>query len=67
MGVHLDQIGSSGRPKYSELPIQVRGLPPVVAIACGEGHTLTLDKDGYVWAWGVKAPAPEKIAGLNLF
>lgn len=64
---HLNQIGPSGRPKYSELPIQVKGLPPVVAIACGEGHILTLDKDGFVWTWGLNAPVPEKIAGFNLF
>lgn len=35
----------------SPVPLQVRGLSGVVAIAAG-GHSLALKGDGTVWAWG---------------
>lgn len=57
-----------GRKKYySELPVQVKELPKIIAIACGEDHTLALDKDGYVWCLGAGQPEPKKIDGLKLF
>jgi hypothetical protein len=33
-------------------PVQVSGLSPVAAIACGARHSLALKTDGTVWAWG---------------
>ncbi|MEO0248411.1 MAG: hypothetical protein ABIN58_02485, partial [candidate division WOR-3 bacterium] len=64
---NLSQPGFSGQPFYSERPIQVKGIPRIVAVACGEDHTLALDRDGFVWTWGASEPVPKKIAGLRLF
>ncbi|MFP2934870.1 RCC1 domain-containing protein, partial [Pyxidicoccus sp. 3LG] len=33
-------------------PAKVNGLPPIKAIAAGASHSLALDVDGHVWAWG---------------
>jgi alpha-tubulin suppressor-like RCC1 family protein len=66
-GGHLmGRGGPSGKARYSPVPFKVDGLPPIVAVACGESHALALDKNGYVWTWGAKARSPEKIPGLNL-
>jgi len=64
----LDQVGPSGETLYSPSPIRVEGLPPIVAIACGEDHTLALDRDGFVWTWGHRnmTRKPVKVAGLRL-
>ncbi|MCX7975276.1 MAG: hypothetical protein N3B16_12395, partial [Candidatus Aminicenantes bacterium] len=65
---HLDQIGSpSGAKEYSELPIQVKGIPPAVAIACGQKYSFVVDQDGFVWFWGWDQNSPKKIKGLKLF
>lgn len=32
--------------------VQVPGLADVVAVAAGRGHSLALDDDGVLWAWG---------------
>jgi len=42
------QIGDEG----VATPFQVGGLSAVVAIACGDNHSLALKADGTVWAWG---------------
>ena len=34
-------------------PVQVPGLPPIRAIACGSYHSIALATDGTVWAWGL--------------
>ena len=34
------------------LPLQVRGLPPMMAIAAGVEHSLALTREGVVWTWG---------------
>jgi alpha-tubulin suppressor-like RCC1 family protein len=36
-------------------PVQVRGLTTVTAIAGGVAHSLALNSDGTVWAWGTGA------------
>ena len=36
-------------------PAEIKGLPPVSALACGHGHVLALDRKGKVWAWGANA------------
>jgi alpha-tubulin suppressor-like RCC1 family protein len=50
------QIGDGnfyGSPHYGvAAPVQVSGLSPVVAIACGTRHSLAIKPDGTVWAWG---------------
>jgi alpha-tubulin suppressor-like RCC1 family protein len=53
---------------YFDHPRRIDGLPPVQAIASGKRHSLALDGDGRVWAWGessdtelgVRAPSKER-------
>jgi alpha-tubulin suppressor-like RCC1 family protein len=40
---------------YSSRPLRVGGLGTVVAIAAGEDHSLALEAQGRVWAWGGNA------------
>jgi alpha-tubulin suppressor-like RCC1 family protein len=40
---------------YIEHPRRIEGLPPIQAIASGKRHSLALDGDGRVWAWGENA------------
>jgi alpha-tubulin suppressor-like RCC1 family protein len=57
-------IGTSGTNGSSEFyrtsPVQVHGennigfLSNIIAIAAGETHSLALDTNGNVWAWGTK-------------
>jgi alpha-tubulin suppressor-like RCC1 family protein len=44
--------GISPRPRFSVVPIRVRGLERVVQIAAGGDTCYALKKDGTVWAWG---------------
>ncbi|MDH5647286.1 MAG: hypothetical protein OEZ01_14840, partial [Candidatus Heimdallarchaeota archaeon] len=39
----------------SLIPVQVMGLPPVVAVAAGQTHALALGLDASVWGWGLGA------------
>jgi alpha-tubulin suppressor-like RCC1 family protein len=44
--------GADGPNQDKYYPAQIAGLTGVVAIACGEDHSLALKSDGTVWAWG---------------
>ncbi len=46
------QLGN-GTTTNSSVPVQVSNLTAVVAVAGGEEHSLALDSNGSVWAWGV--------------
>ncbi|WP_395829727.1 MopE-related protein [Archangium violaceum] len=47
------QLGTgSSMPAVVTAPTPVTSLPAVKAIAAGIGHSLALDLDGQVWAWG---------------
>jgi alpha-tubulin suppressor-like RCC1 family protein len=72
------QLGTSGVPTVVTTPTPVASLPAVKAIATGIGHSLALDLDGQVWAWGQNAsgqvglgsavgtvPMPTKLVGLT--
>ncbi|WP_139382765.1 hypothetical protein [Luteibacter sp. 22Crub2.1] len=37
---------------YSEVPVKVPSLPPIVGIAAGRDRSAALDRDGHVWIWG---------------
>jgi hypothetical protein len=40
---------------FNPVPSQVPGLVNIVKIAAGQSHSVALDKDGAVWAWGDSA------------
>jgi len=63
---HLDRQGTEGRTRFSSKPMRLDDLPPIVAVACAQWHALALDKDGFVWTWGVRAHVPARIPDLNL-
>ena len=44
--------GTSGPFCQSNVPVQVLGLPHIIAIAAGGYHALALAEDGTVYAWG---------------
>lgn len=46
--------GSTGIT-YHDSPVPVRGLEGIVTVAAGKGHSLALDENGDVWAWGYNA------------
>jgi alpha-tubulin suppressor-like RCC1 family protein len=75
------QLGSGlASPGYRPTPAAVVGLANVVAISAGAGvgHSLALDRNGAVWAWGynnngqlgdgtnTSRLAPVAVTGLNL-
>ena len=45
-------LKSDGTVISSEKPKMIKGLSDIITIAAGSGHSLALDKDGTVWAWG---------------
>ena len=78
-GNDYGQLGNgttSGNWYESSPPVQVSGLGTVTAIAAGNFHSLALQADGTLWAWGgdfggqlgigVPArPIPGQVRGLN--
>ncbi|MFC6229831.1 S-layer homology domain-containing protein [Paenibacillus allorhizosphaerae] len=51
----MDASSELGRPTdgyVSAVAGQVQGLRDIVQISAGDTHSLALDKDGNVWAWG---------------
>nr|WP_240546060.1 hypothetical protein [Paenibacillus artemisiicola] len=46
------QLGEYGQSYDRYTPIQVQRLSSVIAIAAGNEHSLALESDGTVWAWG---------------
>lgn len=56
-GVYTIGRGMHGQLGHGDLgalgwPVQVAGLPPCAAVACGQYHTIVLAKDGTVWSFG---------------
>jgi alpha-tubulin suppressor-like RCC1 family protein len=46
------QLGTGSSDPASAVPVQVRGLSGVTAIAEGRRHCVALASDGTVWCWG---------------
>jgi len=74
--------GQLGTGSINTLPVpspaKPVGLPPIKAIAAGQTHSLALDTDGDVWAWGKNdfgqvglgtvggtVTAPTRVSGLS--
>lgn len=51
-GNHGTQGLGSNRQKGVGAPEQIPELTGIVAVDCGFGHNIALDKDGHVWTWG---------------
>ena len=68
----LNSVGQLGNatctyPSPCPTPTQVSGLSSVVAIEGGEGHSLALDSDGDVWAWGYNGTGSPRHGWLHLY
>ncbi|WAM36264.1 RCC1 domain-containing protein, partial [Caldicellulosiruptor acetigenus] len=72
------QLGNGNSTiEYSTIPVKVKGLKDVIAIAIGGCYSLALKRDGTVWAWGdnssgqlgngttVNSPVPVQVRGLK--
>lgn len=73
------QLGpnAEGAPRV-EFSISVGGLPAIVDVAAGAGHSLAVDHGGVLWAWGrngsgqlgnggsVSSSTPTSVSGLSL-
>ncbi|MBF0622237.1 MAG: peptidylprolyl isomerase [Magnetococcales bacterium] len=46
------QIGNDSVGQYTLEPVQVSNISNIIAIEAGWSHSLALDADGAVWAWG---------------
>jgi alpha-tubulin suppressor-like RCC1 family protein len=52
----FDDVGQTGMlldEKKQLVPWKVAGLPPIRMAAAGDGHSMALDTQGHVWAWGL--------------
>jgi alpha-tubulin suppressor-like RCC1 family protein len=71
------QLGNGDVNTFEPLPVKVEGLPPVIKIAPGFRHSLALENDSTIWAWGMNSdgqlgdgtltdsPVPVKTIGLK--
>lgn len=48
---HFGQLGI-GNQVATKQAVRIPGIPSAIAIAAGSWHSLVLDADGRVWAWG---------------
>lgn len=56
------QLGTVRGPYYwIRSPMQVEGIPPIVALDAGSFHIIALDKEGGLWEWGHNWLQPKKI------
>src|SRR3989337_684289 len=46
------QLGNGAFSDYILLPVSVKGLTNIVAVAAGDFHSLSVSNDRTVWAWG---------------
>jgi len=46
------QLGSGWTDSHIDEPLRVCGLEEITAVAAGASHSVSLKKDGTVWAWG---------------
>jgi alpha-tubulin suppressor-like RCC1 family protein len=49
---YYGQLGDGGMENDANQPVMVAGLTNVVGIAAGNIHSLALDDQGVLWAWG---------------
>lgn len=71
------QLGTGAVGGLASRPTEIKNLPPITQIAARQDHSLALDRDGTVWAWGLNMssqlgdkthtnrPTPRQVAGLT--
>jgi len=54
MGFGNNGKGQLGLPEVSAVnePVMINGLSGIKSVAAGREHTLALQEDGTLWAWG---------------
>ena len=46
------QLGNSTTNLFGSTPVQTPGLNNIIKISAGQAHSLALDANGHIWAWG---------------
>jgi len=67
---YFGQLGNGERkdkfPYGEGVPVKVKGLSDIVAVAAGEGFSLALTRDGTLYAWGINVNGELGVDTSNL-
>jgi alpha-tubulin suppressor-like RCC1 family protein len=51
---------------YMPIPQKIEGIPSISLISCGDSHSIAVDVNGKIWAWGSAASGQLGIDNSNL-